>query len=85
MIYVGIIIAIIVFVVLKSGNSNTNEKAEKKEMTVDTKIVLFLLGIMILGAIGGTRVRFFSSIGDLAFIAFIVFLGYLLFKKLFKK
>lgn len=83
MIYLGIIIAIVVFLVLK--NSGTNVKAEKKEMTMDTKIVLFLLGIMVLGAVGGTRIRIFSSIGDLAFIAFIVFLGYLLFNKLFKK
>ena len=83
MIYIGIIVAIIVFFVLKSKGSE--ETSEKKEMTLDTKIVLFLIGIMVLGAVGGIKLPLFSSIGDLAFIAFIVFLGYMLFKKLFKK
>lgn len=56
-----------------------------ENMSINKKIVVFLIGIMILGKIGGSVVEVFSVIGDLAFFALIVFFGYLLFKKLFMK
>lgn len=54
-------------------------------MSFNAKMILFLIGIMILGTIGGTIFPLFSLIRDLAFIVLIFFLGYLLYKKLFKK
>lgn len=52
---------------------------------MNKKIVVFLIGIMVLSFIGSSVSSIFSLIGKLAFILLIVFLGYLLFKKLFMK
>lgn len=81
MLYIGIIIGIIAIIWLKVNKST--EVASKKN--TGTRIILFLLGIMILAEIGKSKVFLFGEIGDVAFVILIIVLGYGLFKKLFMK
>lgn len=76
MLYVGIIIGIGVLVWMKVSS---------EDGITGSKVTLFLLGIMILAKLGGTKIDLFNTVGDFAFIVLVLFLGYMLFKKLFMR
>lgn len=76
MLYVGIIIGLIAIIWMKVSS---------EDGITGSKITLFLLGMMILAKLGGTKVDLFNTVGDFAFVALILFLGYMLFKKLFMR
>lgn len=93
MIYLVIIIA--VCIVMFSSSQNKKKEEAKKEVETENgndyqnvtsgKIIIFLLGIMVLASVGGMKLGLFTKIGDVAFIVLIIFLGYLLYIKLFSK
>lgn len=87
MLYVGIVLGIIVVVWLnsKKGKGNEITETESTQNVTGAKVVLFLIGIMVLAMIGGSKIALFSVVGDFAFVMLILFLGYLLFKKLFMR
>lgn len=76
MLYVGIIIGLIAIIWMKVSS---------EDGITGSKITLFLLGMMILAKLGGTKVDLFNTVGDFSFVALILFLGYMLFKKLFMR
>ncbi|MEZ3435567.1 MAG: hypothetical protein K1W34_13260 [Lachnospiraceae bacterium] len=85
MLFVGIILGVIAVVWLNSKKGKSNEIIEPTQNVTGAKVVLFLIGIMVLAMIGGSKIALFSVVGDLAFVILILFLGYLLFKKLFMR
>lgn len=52
---------------------------------MDLKIIVFLICIIILCTIGEGILPIFATIGRLAGILLIIFLGYVIFKKIFLK
>lgn len=90
-----LIIILVVCIAMFTSSQNKKKGEAKKEVEADEekelqnitngKIIIFLLGIMILAAVGGSKLRLFSQVGDVAFIVLIIFLGYLLYIKLFSK
>lgn len=71
---------------LKRKRKIAEKRRNSKEIEImDIKIIIFLIGVAILGSIGGSIIPQFTLIGELAFVLLIVFLIYVLFKKLFLK
>lgn len=93
MIYLVIALVVCVVIFNSSKTKKKEESKQKVERGEETdlqnitsgKIVIFLLGIMVLATVGGTKLGLFSQVGDVAFIVLIIFLGYLLYMKLFSK
>ena len=87
MLYIGIIVGIIVIIITQTKRNDKNENTEHipSPTVTSKKIVIFLVGVMALTAIGGTKLVLFKTIGDFAFIALVLYFGYILFKKLFMK
>lgn len=89
MLYIGIVVGVIAIIWLKGGNNTKKETEETTEETgtmkkvTDIKIILFLIGIMILSEFGSEKMQMLGTVGDVVFIILIIYLGYLLFKKLF--
>lgn len=80
MLYIGIVIGLVF--VGWFGFKKLQDSADTSDILA-FKVVVFLLGIMLLSAVGGSKVAFFNTIGDFTFIVLIIFLAIVLFKKLF--
>lgn len=73
---------------LKSGNNTrkeveeTTEEAGTIKNVTDAKVILFLVGIMVLAEVGSSKML---MLGDVVFVVLILYLGYVLFKRLFMR
>lgn len=88
MLYVGIvlgIVAIAYYAYSKCQSEKISEIDEEGGKITAFKIAVFLIGIIILAGIGGSRLSFFKMVGDIAFVLLIITLGFILFKKLFMR
>lgn len=91
MLYIGIVVGIIAVFFLKSGNNTrkeveeTTEEAGTIKNVTDAKVILFLVGVMVLAEVGSSKMLMLGMLGDVVFVVLILYLGYVLFKKLFMR
>lgn len=91
MLYIGIVVGIIAVFFLKSGNNTRKEVEETTEEggtiknVTDAKVILFLVGVMVLAEVGSSKMLMLGMLGDVFFVVLILYLGYVLFKKLFMR